>query len=337
VGWGFTTASIGVLGVPGMVAAAQAAEELGATSLWTAEATGTESFAMLGAIGAATRTAALGTGVLAMQLRTPPLAAMAAATLQALHPDREVLLGVGVSAPAVATRWHGATMSDRPLAHVREYVALVRACLSGERVDHDGDHYRIKGFQLGIRLGERKPKIVLAALGPQMLRLAGDIADGVLLNYIPAAAVPWSVEQVRAGGDARIYAYVHACVGDREASALSARRDLFGYATAPGYRRQFERAGYHDEMTDLHERMAAGDRDGAVGAISDRMIDEVNTVGDADHVAAFTRAYVEAGVEEPVLMPLPWGKDRAGVVRATTEAFAAGIAAAGPGTSGRTS
>ena len=86
----------------------------------------------------------------------------------------------------------------------------VRECLTGEKVDFAGDFYQVKGFRLGVRLGERRPKIVIGALNPKMLALAGEVADGVLLNYLPASHVPWSVEQVRKGGDAAIYAYVHA-------------------------------------------------------------------------------------------------------------------------------
>ena len=73
----------------------------------------------------------LGTGVLALQLRTPSVAAMGAATLQALHPEADILLGIGISSPVVTSRWHGVPYGERPLAHVREYVALVRECLAG--------------------------------------------------------------------------------------------------------------------------------------------------------------------------------------------------------------
>ena len=88
------------------------AADLGYRSFWTAEVTGPEAFATLGAVAGAVPSLSLGTGVLALQLRTPPLLAMAGATLQALAPDREVLLGIGISSPVVAGRWHGAAKSE---------------------------------------------------------------------------------------------------------------------------------------------------------------------------------------------------------------------------------
>jgi probable F420-dependent oxidoreductase len=317
---GVTFASLMTLGPDLAVDTARLAGEVGYRSFWTAETTGPEAFSLLGAAGAAAPGVGLGTGVLALQLRTPMIVAMAGATLQALHPDQDVLLGVGISSPVVTERWHGVPYGDRPLDRVREYVTLLRACLSGEKVDFDGDFYRVKGFRLGVRLGERRPKIVVGALNPAMLRLAGELADGVLLNYLPASHVGWSVEQVRTGGDATIYAYVHAGVCEREDGVELARRDLFSYAVVDGYARNFERAGFGEEVAEIRGRFAERDRAGAVAAVSDRMVDAIDVMGDEDTVAETMRAYVDAGVEVPVLMPLPWGPDRRAVAERTIRA-----------------
>jgi probable F420-dependent oxidoreductase len=299
---------------------AKLAEEVGYHSFWTAETTGPEAFSLLAAAGGAAPGLDLGTGVLALQLRTPMVVAMAGATLQSLHPERDILLGIGISSPVVTERWHGVDYGERPLDRVREYVTLLRACLSGEKVDFAGDFYGVKGFRLGVKLGERRPKIVVGALNPAMLRLAGELADGVLLNYLPASHVPWSVEQVRSGGDATIYAYVHAGACERADGVELARRDLFSYAVVDSYARNFERAGFGDEVTEVRARFAEGDRAGAVAAVSDRMVDAIDIMGDEDTVAGAMAAYSDAGVEVPVLMPLPWGPDRRAVAERTVRA-----------------
>lgn len=317
---GVTSAPLMAFGPTGAVELARRAEALGYSSLWTAEVTGPEAMATLGAASQAAPSLGLATGVLALQLRTPPLLAMAGATLQALAPDREVILGIGISSPVVAQRWHGATYGDQPLAQVREFVSLLRACLSGEPVDFEGDFYRVDKFRLGIKPGERTPKIVIGALNPGMLRLAGEVADGVLLNYLPASHVAWSVEQVRKGGDATIYSYVHVGVTDRAAGVDLARRDLFSYAVVDAYARNFERAGYGDSVAAVRAAHAARDRAGALAAVSDAMIDGIDVMGDAEHVRATVQAYADGGVDVPVIFPLPWGEDRWGVVQATLEA-----------------
>ncbi|MBA3654182.1 MAG: LLM class F420-dependent oxidoreductase [Actinobacteria bacterium] len=319
---GVTFASLQALGPSAALDVAARAEGLGYSSFWTAEVTGPEAFSLLSAVGVVAPTLGLGTGVLALQLRTPPLLAMAGATLQAMAPDRDVFLGVGISSPVVAGRWHGAHYGDRPLAQVREFVSLLRACLSGERVDHEGDFYNVSRFQLGVRLGDRRPKIVIGALNEGMLRLAGEVADGVLLNYLPATHVPWSVEQVRKGGDATIYSYVHVGVCDRAAGVDLARRDLFSYAVVDAYANNFARAGYGESVAAVRERHAARDRDGALAAVSDAMIDGIDVMGDAQHVRATVDAYRHNGVDVPIIFPLPWGADRLEIVQQTLEAAA---------------
>ena len=207
-------------------------------------------------------------------------------------------------------------------------MTLVQACLSGEKVTFDGDFYSVKGFRLGVRLGERRPEVVVGALNPKMLAVAGEVADGVLLNYLPASHVAWSIDQVRAGeatagraaGSVTTYAYVHAGVCDREAGMESARKDLFSYAVVDSYARNFARAGYGDAVAEVRAAHAAGDRAAALAAVSDEMVDGIDIMGDVATVQAGMRAYIDAGVDHPVLMPLPWGADRAAIIADTMTA-----------------
>ncbi|MDZ7675877.1 MAG: LLM class flavin-dependent oxidoreductase [Acidimicrobiales bacterium] len=326
---GFTFASIMGLGPQLAVETAIEAAELGYGSFWTAETTGPEAFSTLAAAGAAAPGLDLGTGVLALQLRTPMVAAMAAATLQALQPDRDVYLGIGISSPVVTERWHGVDYGDRPLARCREYLTLVKELWGGDAVTFDGDFYSVKRSRLGVKLGEKRPKIVLGALNPKMLALGGELADGVLLNYLPASHVPWSVEQIRTGEARRddgisptVFAYVHAGVTDRdEANLERARKDLFSYAVVDAYARNFERAGFGDDVAEVRERHAERDREGAVAAVGDDFVDAIDFLGSPDGVGDFGRSYVDAGVDVPILMPLPWGPDRRQVITDTMRAF----------------
>jgi 5,10-methylenetetrahydromethanopterin reductase len=327
---GITFASFQPMGARVALDVARDASASGFGSFWTAETTGEEAFATLAAVAVGSPGLDLGTGVLALQLRTPMLAAMGAATLQSLAPDNDILLGVGISSPVVVGRWHGATYGDRPVRRTREYLQLVRDCLSGEVVDHSGEFYRCSRFRLGVRLGERRPKLVLGALNERMLRTAGELADGVLLNYLPATAVPWCVEQVRRGesdagrdpGSCTVHAYVHVGVCDRDAARQHARKDLFSYAVVPAYAAAFERAGFSDEVDALRAARAAKDREAAVEAISDRMVDAIDICGDATTVGDAVTEYRDAGVDVPVIMPLPWGRDRRATIDDTLRATA---------------
>ncbi len=321
---GVTFGSLGVLGPKAVVDVAKQSEALGYQSFWTVEANGTDAISLLGAVAATAPGIDLATGIIPVQIRSPVLTAMTAATLQALNPDRDIWLGVGVSAPAILAQ-HGQETTTRPIGMMREFVALFRECLSGEVVNFEGDFWQVKRFRLGVRLGERRPKLVMAALNPQMLKLAGEVADGVLLNYLPASHVGPSIEQVRKGGNATIFSYVHACVGDLEQSIQSARKDLFNYAMAPAYANMFREAGFADDIDALREKHQARDRDGALAAISEEMVQAIDFVGSEAEVGQFVKGYVSAGVEHPVLMPLPWGEDRRQVAENTMRAAIAGF------------
>jgi probable F420-dependent oxidoreductase len=288
---------------------ASVAERLGYHSFWVAEVNGFEAFSLLGAASQTTKSVALGTGVLPLQVRTPSLLAMAAASLQQLVPTREVLLGIGISSPVVASDWHGAEYGSRPLAQVREFVTLLRACLSGEPVTFQGDFYEVRRFRLGVEMLNQQPQIIIGALGERMLRLAGQVADGVLLNYIPADHVPWAVEQVRRGGNATIYANVHVGVGDRSLAERRARHDLFSYAVVDSYAESFSMAGFADAVGAIRSAHEAGDRAAALAAVTDSMIDAINVVGDAPLVHRTVQHYRDAGVEVPVIFPLTWGAE----------------------------
>jgi 5,10-methylenetetrahydromethanopterin reductase len=315
-------AGLQTLGTDLSLDAAREADALGYSAVWVAEANAAESMSLLGAISQVTTRTGVGTGVVALQLRTPPLHAMAAATLQQLAGERDVFLGVGISSPAVAGQWHGAGYTDRPIAQVREFLTLLRECLAGEAVTFEGDFYSVKRFRLGVRLGDRKPKIALAALNQQMLRLGGELADVVLLNYLPASLVPWCVERIREGGDAEVHAYVHCAVTDRDRYADLARKDLLNYAVVDAYADQFERAGFGDDVREFRSRWSARDREGAVAAISDEWVDAIQIMGDEAHVQKAVQAYADHGVDVPIVFALPWGEDRRETVNATLRALA---------------
>ena len=110
--------------------------------------------------------------------------------------------------------------------------------------------------------------------------------------------------------------------GACDGAAGDARKDLFSYGVVGAYAQAFRRAGFTDEIDALEAAHSKGDRDGAVAAISDRMVDAIDICGDAATVAAAVDAYRAAGVDHPVVMPLPWGPDRRQTVIDTLAAVA---------------
>jgi len=289
---------------------AREAEERGYSSLWIAEVTGPDAFLTLGAIAQSTTTADLATGVVPIQIRTPGVMAMGFLTLNELSGGRAIA-GLGVSSPVIVERWHGASYR-MPVTAMRECVTIMRQLFTEGRSKFEGKVYR-SDFRLGFRMTQRPPRIYLAALNPPMIRLAGEVADGVLLNYSPPAAVPPMIAEIHAGaakagrnpGDLDIGIYLRMCITDDEPAAVAAfKRELAGYAFVDAYNAMFARYGMADEFAEVRRLWREGKREEAAGAISDESARNIAAFGPAAAGRDFVARFRAAGVTHPVIFPI---------------------------------
>lgn len=291
-----------LLPVAGQADVAKRAETLGYDTVWAAEAGTNDAFGLLTACAVATSRIGLATGVLPIFTRTPALMAQSAATLQDVSGGR-FALGLGVSSHTIVTRWNGVPY-DRLLDRMRDYVLAVRDLLTGEKVTRDSDLYPVDGYRLLMHVPSPPPPVLVGALNPAMLRLAGAVSDGALLNWIGAPAVPAALAHVAegAGGAPRRNAvFVRVCVtSDLDAARVWARREVMGYVIVPAYRRAFVTQGWGDACTDAMKLWDAGDRKAAAASLPDAFVDSLCLAGSADDVRARFAAFRDAGVDEPV-------------------------------------
>ncbi len=136
----------------------------------------------------------LGTAIANVFTRGPATLAMSAATVADLAPGR-FILGIGAGSQPIVESWNGGRFT-LPATRVREMVQVVRAILAGERVVFRGKALTVDGFRL-VRPPAAPVPIYVAALRPGMLRVAGEVGDGVILNWLSAADVPGVVRVVR--------------------------------------------------------------------------------------------------------------------------------------------
>ncbi len=284
------------------------AESLGYETVYVTHIAGRESLTVLTAYAMSTTSIRIGTGVVPIYTRTPATMAQTAATIDELSGGR-LTLGLGVSHRPVVEGWHGQTI-DRPVAEMREYTEIVRAILRGE------DPPQGEKWQTGFRLFGLDPRpalpIYIAALSPAMLRLAGEIADGVLLwlcnpSYIRDVVVP----EVRAGRERAgltldgfdIVPAVPTAMTDDPSSAYAAmRKDLMPYFGLPFYRAMIERTGFGADIERYDA--AAGDMDAMQAAISEEFLRELTAVGDQAAVSAGIERYRAAGATSPCVGPI---------------------------------
>ena len=154
----------------------RAAERCGYVDAWSFESYATEAFAPLAAAAMLAPNMRLGTAIVPVFTRPPGLIAMSAATVQQLSGGR-LILGLGTSTPVIVQQWMGVPF-EHPLTRVRETVAAIRSAFGREKVTLKGKTVQVNGFRMNVTL-DKPPPIYLGAQGVKMLRLVGEIADGL--------------------------------------------------------------------------------------------------------------------------------------------------------------
>jgi alkanesulfonate monooxygenase SsuD/methylene tetrahydromethanopterin reductase-like flavin-dependent oxidoreductase (luciferase family) len=289
----------------GGVERARLVERLGYDSIYTTQIAARDAFTVLAAFATATERVRLGTGVAPIFARTPVAMAQVAATLDELSGGRMVL-GLGVAHAVTVENWFDAEIT-KPVTQMREYAAAVRAILRGEPPP-EGEFFNTRFQFMGYPPRPELP-VYVAGLSPNMLRLAGEIGDGVMLwlcgpDYIREVVIPAVREgRERAGktldGFDVVAAVPAALTDDREAILDSIRGELVTYASLPFYRTMLERSGFGAELAAFDAGIAAGDVERAKAGLSERMLDSLAGIGDAAAVRAAVVRYREAGVVSP--------------------------------------
>jgi F420-dependent oxidoreductase-like protein len=303
---------------------ARLTDELGFDSVFTTHIAGRDSLTVLMAYASVTERVRLGTGVVPIFSRTPAAMAQTAATIDEFSGGRMVL-GLGVSHQVTVENWYGAKI-EKPVTQMREYACVVRAILGGEappECEFFNTRFQFMGYEARPDL-----PIYIAALSPNMLRLAGEIGDGVMLwlcnpDYIRDVVVPAVREgRERAGksldGFDIVPAVSVALTDDPDQARASMRQELVTYASLPFYRAMLERSGFEGDLAAFDEGIQAGEVEQAKSGLSDRLIEALAGIGGADEVRGAVERYRDAGATSPCVGGIPGG-DFDGALRAVAE------------------
>jgi probable F420-dependent oxidoreductase len=311
MGWGLTIPQLG-LPLPEHETLLRKLPDWGYTDVWSAETSGADAFVPLALASTWQPALRLGTAIVPAFTRGPALIAMSAATMATLAPGRFVL-GLGSSSPVIVANWNGIAF-DEPYRKTRDVLRIVKRALAGERVDGRFDTVTITRFKLE-QPPAQPPPIMLAALRPQMLRLAAREADGAILNWLASYDVAQCLDAI--GTATETVARIFACpTEDRGYARTLGRRLISTYLSVPAYAAFHDWLGRGDVLRPMHEAWAAGDRAGAAAAIPDEVVDDLVLHGSPESVRAQIRAFADAGVGTPVIALLPTPDDDvAGIIR----------------------
>jgi alkanesulfonate monooxygenase SsuD/methylene tetrahydromethanopterin reductase-like flavin-dependent oxidoreductase (luciferase family) len=287
------------------------AERLAYESVYITHIAGRDSVTTLMAYAARSERVRLGTGVMPIYSRTPVATAQSFATLDEYSGGRAII-GLGVSHRPAVEAWYGQTI-EKPLREMREYVGIVRAILRDDDPPQ-GERFRSSFHFMGYTARAEVP-IYLAGLSPGMLRLSGEIADGVVLwlctpDYIRDVVVPSVSEGREKAGKSLegfdiVAAVPSAVTSAPDEARARLRTELIPYFSLPFYRAMIERSGYDDDIAGYDRGMREGGPDAAGGAISDRFLNDLGAIGAAERAAASVRRYAESGATSPCVGAVP--------------------------------
>ena len=292
-----------------------AADTMGVDYVWSAEAWGMDAVVPLAYLAAKTQHIKLGTGIMQISSRVPPMIAMTAQSLRTVSNNRFVL-GLGVSGPQVVEGLHGASFA-KPLSRLRECVDIIKLGLASERIAYEGKHYvlpRPGGEGKPIRLSQPPQAdlpIYLATLGPKAMEMTGELANGWLgTSFMPEQADIFLEPLLRGlAKSGRTLADIDVQVGgsleidDDVERLIEARRPAMaftlggmGSAKTNFYNDAFKRAGYAEAAEEVQTLWVSGDKEAAIRAVPDEMVLKTNLIGTREMIVERIKAYAAAGV-----------------------------------------
>jgi F420-dependent oxidoreductase-like protein len=297
------------------------AERSGYSIAWVPELYGADAVTLMSWLAANTERIRIGSAVMQVPARQPTTTAMTAATLACLYGER-IVLGLGVSGPAVSEGWYGQPWND-PIGRTREYIETIKLALSKQRVQYDGQHVRLplsdsyRPLKLVLKPEVDVP-IYLAAIGPRNVRLAAEICDG----WLPAMVYPEKFgpdrqkfdDAVAAAGRSRRDVKIAVSTGAVLNDDVAAARDVYrpyvtlliggmGTRTQNFYRELAGRYGYAEIAAEITDLYLSGQVRAAEALTPDELIDHVGLVGDAARMKDRLAVYADAGVDTFSIAP----------------------------------
>lgn len=294
----------------------QEAERLGYTDAWSYEVDAIDAFTPLAVIGLHTNLR-LGTAIANVYTRGPATLAETAAGVAEVAPGR-LNLGIGSGSQPIVELWNGGKFR-KPATRVREMALFLRKAFAGERVVFEGETFRVDGFRMAKPPSEPIP-IHIAALREGMLRVAGEVGDGAIINWLSAEDVKKSVAVVReaakAAGrnpdDVEITARLMVCIDPLTPEvAMLQRRHLNAYLNVPVYKEFHRWLGREPLLSAMWTAWDSGDRKAALAAVPDVVVQDLFVAGTAEERNAHVQRYLEAGVDTAFLQFISFDPDAA--------------------------
>ena len=248
----------------------------------------------------------IGSSIINIYSRSPALTAMGAVTIDSISNGR-LVLGLGTSSPPIIENLHGYRF-QRPLSRMREYVEVVRKAASGQKISHDGEFFKLRGFSLLIKPARDSIPIYLAAVNEGMLRLSWEIADGVILYLRPINEMKRTINKMQSKRKIDAACQIITAVSDDGEKAIKRAKTTIAFYVSVGkiYRDFLAENGFRNETKNIHDEFA-GTGESRAELVPDAMADALTIHGTPEECRKKLEKFTDAGIDLPIIQFNPIG------------------------------
>lgn len=252
----------------------------------------------------------IGSSIMNIYSRTPALIAMSAATLDTITAGR-FILGLGTSSQSIVNEWHGIDFKN-PIKRMQEYVEIIRLVISGNKVNYDGELFKLRNFTLLIKPPRNHIPIYLAAINQKMVELTWNIADGVIFYLRPLKELQTNISQMQKKKKIDVACQLITCVSeDSEEAMVRAKKTIAFYVSVGKVYREFlARNGFSKETDAVLEEYKKTGLQNNHAMVSDNMVEELAIAGTPKEIIKKLRRFSDIGIDLPIIQFNPLGNVR---------------------------
>ena len=269
--------------------------------IWIPETWGMENFSMLSASSSVNNFSKIGSSIINIYSRSPTQIAMGAATVDTISNGR-LILGLGTSSKPIIENFHG-TKFVNPLQRMREYVEIIRLCMSGEKINYTGQLFSLENFSLLIKPSRRNIPIYLAAVNQKMIELTWEIGDGVIFYLRPKNEIKVTLKKMQAKRKIDSTLQIITCVDKNSEKAVERAKKTIAFYISVGeiYRNFLANNGYKNEIENIYDEYNKSGLKNNYNFVPDRMVKDLCICGTPNEASQQLNEFQETGIDLPII------------------------------------
>lgn len=276
-------------------------------SIWIPETWGMENFSILSSVSQKAKKPNIGSSIINIYSRSPAVIAMGAITVDTLSQGR-LILGLGTSSMPIVRNFHGYDFKN-PLSRMKEYVEIIRLINSGNKVNYNGEFFKLKNFSLLIKPVRKNIPIYLAAINEKMVNLTWEMADGVIFYLRPIHEMKATINKMQSKKKIDVACQIITSVSnDSQKSVDRVKKTLAFYISVGSiYRKFLAENGFKKEVENIYLEFKKTGFKSNHELVSKKMLESLTVYGTPDECIRQMKRFVDAGINLPIIQFNPIG------------------------------